>query len=103
MASSLTKEKAMTYANKVVSWRLSAPVAYVNIGRFTLTYQYGFERDWGSGWICWAEPDGFDNSPEATYLEELLASDANKGNFWADATFIDELLKLIEDNPFKGE
>ena len=95
----------MNYTEKVIAWRNLSPIAEVQIGRFTLTYEYRFDHDigGGEGWMCRKEPEGFDGSPEATYYDNLLNSKAAKHNNWKDLTYIDVTLKLIADKPFQGE
>jgi hypothetical protein len=89
-----------TYADKAVTWRLNAPVAYINIGRFTIAYQYGYERDWGMSWVCWGEPD-WEDTPEENYFNEICH--AMRGSCH-DASFIDDLLEAMKKKPFnQGE
>jgi len=93
------EEEEMTYAEKARAWVQNAPEADIHIGKFTLKYQYGYDRDWGASWVCY---DGFDlDTPESNYFNEICdALSASQ----SDMSFIDELLEAMKNKPFnQGE
>jgi hypothetical protein len=90
-----------TYADKVIAWRLSAPTVEITIGRFQLTYQYDFDRDWGAAWVCWDEPFWAESTPEYQYFNKLTDGMRLSSH---DTGFIDELLEAMQNKPFnQGE
>ena len=89
----------MSHKDKAVAWLRSAPTVDICVGKFTLTYEYGFERDWGSSWICWNDPD-WEDTPEEQYFEELC--DAINASCH-DTSFIDEVIEAMKKKPFEGE
>ena len=89
----------MSHADKVTAWIQSAPEVDIHVGKFTLTYEYGFERDWGSSWICWNDPD-WEDTPEEQYFEEVC--DAMR-TWHSEISFIDNLIDAMKKKPFEGE
>jgi hypothetical protein len=89
----------MTHADKVTAWLLNAPTVDIYVGKYELKYRYGYDRDWGSGWVCWSEPD-WEDTPESNYFNEICH--ALRESFY-EISFIDSLLKAMKKKPFKGE
>jgi hypothetical protein len=97
------KEKAMTYENSAKEWLQSAPTAEIPIGRFTLLFQLGSDRDWGWRWDYknWLMPEEYRGSPEHNYLDRIF--DGLEASMH-DLSFIDELLEAMQAKPFnQGE
>ena len=92
------KSYEMTHADKVTAWIHNAPEVDIHVGRFTLKYRYGYDRDWGESWVCY---DGFDlDTPESNYFNEICHA-LNASH--SEISFIDELIEAMQKKPFKGE
>ena len=90
----------MTYEEQAEAWIRSSPFVQIPIGRFTLKIKFKADQDWGWDW-AWNDPDNFEGTPEAKYLQETLRDLAAN---WHDMDFIDVLLKEMQENPFnQGE
>jgi len=90
----------MTYENAAMEWIQSAPRVDIHVGKYTFTYKYEFDRDWGASWVCWGDFD-WEDTPESNYFNEIChALSASQ----SDMSFIDELLEAMKNKPFnQGE
>ena len=89
----------MTYEEQAKAWIRSSPKVDILVGKFTLKYQYGYDGDWGSGWVCWNDL-GWEDTPESNYYNEIChAMDASCHN----TCFIDDLIDAMQKKPFEGE
>ena len=89
----------MSHADKVTAWIHNAPEVDIHVGKFTLKYRYGYDRDWGSAWVCWSNPD-WEDTPESNYFNEICHALRASCH---DISFIDALLKAMKKKPFEGE
>jgi hypothetical protein len=89
----------MSHADKVTAWIHNAPEVDIHVGKFTLKYRYGYDRDWGASWVCW---DGFDweDTPESNYFNEICHA-LNASH--SEISFMDELIEAMKKKPFEGE
>ena len=93
----------MTYADKAKAWIQNAPIAEINIGRFTLKFQFGVDRDFTYAWdfMNWLLPDEYRGSPEHNYLDRILDGLDVSYN---ELEFIDRLQEAMQAKPFnQGE
>ena len=90
----------MTHADKVTAWIHNAPEVDIHVGKFTLKYRYGYDRDWGAAWMCWSNP-AWEDTPEEQYFEEVC----NAMRTWhSEISFIDNLIDAMQKKPFnQGE
>lgn len=86
----------MTYKKQVWAWLDTAPQVDIHVGKFTLKYKLGFERDWGMAWVCWGEPD-WEDTPESNYFNKLCHGLSSSCH---DTDFIDVLLEAMKKDPF---
>jgi hypothetical protein len=86
----------MTYKKSAEAWLDSAPKVDIHVGKFTLTYQYSYDRDWGMGWLCQNDLD-WEDTPESNYYNELChALESSCHN----TCFIDDVLEAMKKTPF---
>lgn len=90
----------MSYKKQVWAWLQTAPQVEIRVGAYTLKYCYGYDRDWGTSWVCWGEPD-WEDTPESNYFNEICHAMSGSCH---DMGFIDELLEAMNNKPFnQGE
>ena len=89
----------MSHADKVTAWIQSAPEVDIHVGKFTLKYRYGYDRDWGASWVCWSNSN-WEGTPECNYFNELCHT---LRTWHSEISFIDNLIEAMQKKPFKGE
>ena len=93
----------MTYEEQARAWIQNAPIAEITIGRFTLKFQFGVDRDFTYAWdfMNWLLPDEYRGSPERDYFHKIIDALDSAHH---DMEFIDELIEAMQKKQFnQGE